>query len=120
MKKIKFYEYEKCSTCRNAAKFLEQNKISYERIPIVEQPPSLSELSQMLEIQGGEIKKIFNTSGVLYREMKLGEKIKDMSPKEALLLLSTHGKLVKRPFVLTEKGGLLGFKQEEWSRHFDV
>lgn len=113
----RIYQYEKCSTCRQALKFLDARKISYQAVPIVDQPPSLAELKEMLA-KVGDIKRLFNTSGVVYREMGLGEKLKTMSEGEALALLSKNGKLVKRPFVLLKNLGLLGFKIDEWKAAF--
>ena len=115
--KIRVYEYEKCSTCRQALKFLDARKVSYQRMPIVETPPTLAELKTMLTFTG-DLRRLFNTSGVVYREMGLGEKLKTMSEADALALLSKNGKLVKRPFVLLKDRGLLGFKEEEWKAAF--
>lgn len=114
---VKIYEYEGCSTCRKALKFLDARKVAYEAVPIVENPPSKAELKAMLEF-AGELKRLFNTSGVLYRELGVGEKLKTLSEDEALGLLAKHGKLVKRPFVLLKDRGLLGFKEEEWKAAF--
>ncbi|MFI5361446.1 MAG: arsenate reductase family protein [Elusimicrobiota bacterium] len=114
---IKVYEYAGCSTCRKALKFLDARKISYEAVPIVEAPPSKAELKTMLRF-AGDLRRLFNTSGVLYREMGVGEKLKTMSEDDALALLSKHGKLVKRPFVLLKDRGLLGFKEDEWNAAF--
>lgn len=116
MKKLKVYAYSGCSTCKNAIKYLEKKKIPFEEIPIVDQPPTLSELKKMLAFYDGKIGKLFNTSGLVYREMGLGEKLKNMSESDALVLLSKHGKLVKRPFVLSEKSGVVGFKEDEWKK----
>lgn len=116
MKKLRVYEYSGCSTCKKALKFLEAKKTAYEAIPIVEQPPTLAELKKMLELYEGKIGKLFNTSGLLYREMKLGEKLKTMSEKDALALLAKHGKLVKRPFLLAGAKGAVGFKEDEWKK----
>lgn len=115
MAKLKVYEYEKCSTCRDALKFLDKKKIPYERVPIVEHPPSLSELKKMVELVGGDFRKLFNTSGMVYRELKLSEKIGSMSVDEALRLLTTNGKLIKRPFVLGANVGVVGFREPEWA-----
>ena len=112
------YIYNKCSTCQNALKFLERKNISFVRKEIVETPPSVEELRTMLDYVGGDLKKIFNTSGQLYREMQLTEKLKSMSKEDAILLLSQHGMLVKRPFLLGDNFGLLGFKEIEWSQKF--
>lgn len=109
------YIYSKCSTCQNALKFLERKNISFVRKEIVETPPYVEELRTMLDYVGGNIKKIFNTSGQLYREMHLNEKLKSMS-EDTILLLSQHGMLVKRPFLLGDDFGLLGFKEIEWSK----
>ena len=117
MKKLKVYEYAKCSTCVKAKKFLEKNKIPFEAIGIVETPPTKTELKKMLTIlegRGEKINKLFNTSGVLYKEMKLSTKIADMKDAELIDLLSQHGKLIKRPFVLLENDGVVGFKEDEW------
>src|SRR5688572_9211537 len=105
MKKVRIYEYSKCSTCRNALKFLDRNNVNYEKLPILETPPTKAELRKMLEAYGGDVKKLFNTSGELYREMKLGAKIDSMSEDEALDLLGANGKLIKRPFVLFGETG---------------
>lgn len=116
MKKLKVYAYSGCSTCKNALKYLEKKKVPFEEIPIVNQPPTLAELKKMLGYYEGNLGKLFNTSGQVYREMKLGDKLKTMSESEALALLSKHGKLVKRPFVLGEKTGVVGFKEIEWKK----
>ena len=118
MKKLRIYEYSKCSTCRNALKFLDQHKVDYDKIPIVETPPTKAELRQMLAAQGGNLKKLFNTSGEVYREMKISEKIASMSESEALDLLASNGKLIKRPFVLGDKTGMVGFKEDDWKKAF--
>ena len=117
----KIYEYKGCSTCQKALKFLNARKIAYEKKAIVDEPPSKAELKKMLEMlqaKGGSIKNLFNTSGLVYREMKLGDKLPGMSESEALTLLSKNGKLVKRPFILTAKTGLVGFKEAEWKKIF--
>lgn len=113
---IKVYEYSGCSTCKKALKFLDQKGIPYEKIAIVEQPPTLEELRRMLAFQGGEVRKLFNTSGQVYRELKLGEKLGSMSEEAALNLLASNGKLVKRPFVLSGPQGLVGFNEDAWGR----
>jgi arsenate reductase len=116
---IRVYEYEGCSTCRKAIAWLDKKELTYERVPIIERPPTKDELRKMAKALGG-FKKLFNTSGLLYREMRLGTKIATMTEEEAVDLLSKHGKLVKRPFVLTPKGGLVGFKESDWSDAFGV
>lgn len=116
MKKILVYEYEKCSTCRDALKFLASRSCDVERRPIVDRPPSRAELKKMLGYLGGDLKRLFNTSGQVYRELKLGEKLPKMTESEALELLASDGKLIKRPFVLGEGFGVVGFREEEWKR----
>lgn len=114
MKKVKVYEYSKCSSCRKALQFLDRNKVAYEKVPIVETPPTKGELKKMLALQNGNLKKLFNTSGEVYRAMKIGEKLPSMSESEALDLLASNGKLIKRPFALDGDTGLVGFNEEDW------
>lgn len=116
MSSYKIYEYANCSTCKKALKFLESKKVKFEQVPIVEKPPSQAELKAMLQHLGGDFKKLFNTSGLLYREMGLSDKIKKMTADEAIKLLAQHGKLIKRPFLLGTKIGLVGFKETEWKK----
>ena len=113
---LKVYEYAKCSTCRKATKFLDAKKVTYQKIDITEKAPTQAELKTMLGHYNGELKKLFNTSGVVYREMKLGTKLADMTQAQAIKLLASNGKLVKRPFVLTSKKGCVGFKEDEWKK----
>jgi arsenate reductase len=117
MKKLKVYEYAKCGTCVKAKKFLEKNKVAFEPVGIVETPPTKAELKKMLSYlkeRGEKINKLFNTSGVLYKEMKLSTKIADMKEAELIDLLAEHGKLIKRPFLLLDNDGVVGFKEDEW------
>ena len=114
MKKLRIYEYAKCSTCRKALKFLDRNKVTYEKAVILDTPPTRAELKTMLAAQGGNVKKLFNTSGEVYREMKLGAKLDSMSVEQALDLLASNGRLVKRPFVLVGDTGMVGFNENEW------
>lgn len=114
---LKVYEYSKCSTCVKALRFLDQNKVKYEKIPIVEKAPSKKELQEMLKhlkSTGGSIKNLFNTSGLVYKEMNLSQKLPTMTETEALDLLSSNGKLVKRPFVIGNGAHLVGFREEVW------
>jgi arsenate reductase (glutaredoxin) len=119
---IKVYEYKGCSTCQKALKFLDSRKVKYERIPIVDQPPSKAELKKMLEhleADVGSFKNLFNTSGQMYRELDVSSKLKDgMTSGEAIELLAKHGKLVKRPFVVGPNYGLVGFKEDAWKKRF--
>ena len=113
---IRVYEYAGCSTCRKALAWLDKKGVRYEKVPIVETPPSKAELRRMAKLVGG-FRKLFNTSGLLYRELKLGEKVRSMTEEQALDLLSKHGKLVKRPFVLAGDSGLVGFNEADWARN---
>ncbi len=115
--KPKVYQYAKCSTCRKALKFLDARGVAYDAVPIVEQPPTKAELREMLK-RVGSLKKLFNTSGELYRELELAEKLPSMSEDQALELLSKHGKLVKRPFALVGEKGLVGFDEAQWNAAF--
>jgi arsenate reductase (glutaredoxin) len=112
---IVVYAYSRCSTCRNALSWLRANKIAFEERPIYTQPPSLAELRRMLALQGGELRRLFNTSGLEYRARNLKDALPKMSTDEALALLASDGRLVKRPFLLADKVGLLGFKEEVWA-----
>ncbi len=114
--KLRVYGYSGCSTCKKAQAFLKKNGIEFEDLAIVETPPTLAELRAMLGHQGGELKKLFNTSGQLYRELKMSEKLPRLGETEALELLSQHGKLVKRPFALGAGLGLVGFQEAEWKK----
>jgi arsenate reductase len=115
VKKPTVYTYAKCSTCRNAVKWLREQGIEFTEKAIRETPPSKTELKRMLGHQDGVLKKLFNTSGGDYREMKLGPKLLEMADKDALELLSQNGNLVKRPFLLTDSVGLVGFKADVWT-----
>lgn len=110
------YIYGKCSTCKKALLFLQLHKAVFTVKEITNEPPSIAELQQMLKYQNGNLKKLFNTSGLLYKEMQLSEKLEDLSLDEALSLLHRHGMLVKRPFLLGDHFGLTGFKEAEWSK----
>ena len=111
---LKIYQYPKCSTCRKALKFLDGAGMEYTSIDITENPPSKTQLKAMLKHLDGETKKLFNTSGVQYRELKIKDKLPSMTDAEAIDLLSQNGKLIKRPFLLAEDTGLVGFKEEIW------
>ncbi|NQZ02382.1 MAG: Spx/MgsR family RNA polymerase-binding regulatory protein [Bdellovibrionales bacterium] len=114
---MKVYQYKNCDSCKKALKYLDAKDVSYESLPIVDQPPTLTELKAMLgylKAAGGSVKNLFNSSGVQYREMGMSQKLKDgMSESDALKILSENGKLIKRPFVLTKNNGVVGFKPEK-------
>jgi len=118
MPAVKFYQYSKCSTCVKAKKFLESKGVDYKDIPIVDNPPTKTDLKKMLKAYNGELKKLFNTSGVMYREMNIKDKMPKMTEAKALELLSKNGKLIKRPFMISEKGSVVGFKEDEWKKLF--
>lgn len=107
--------YRKCSTCIKALKWLDTNGVEYTERPIIEENPSYEELKEWYEKSGLPLKKFFNTSGVLYKEMQLKDKLPAMSEEEQLKLLATDGKLVKRPLVVGENFVLTGFKEAEWN-----
>lgn len=109
-----FLCYKRCSTCKKAQKFLDEKKADYQMRDIVEDNPTYEELKKWYEKSGLPIKRFFNTSGMLYREMQLKDKLPSMSEDEMLKLLSTNGMLVKRPLVVTEDAVLVGFKEAEW------
>ena len=112
---IKVYCYSKCSTCKKAIKWLEDNKINHEVIDIKENHPDEKTLKELHKKSGLPLKKFFNTSGMLYREMELSKKLPDMSEAEMYKLLASDGMLVKRPLLITDKGVMPGFKEETWS-----
>ena len=107
--------YRKCSTCIKALKWLEANNIAFEERPTVEQNPTYEELKAWHQMSGLPLKKFFNTSGMIYKEMKLKDKLAEMSEEEQLQLLATNGMLVKRPLVVGENFVLTGFKESEWN-----
>ena len=109
-----FLQYPKCTTCRKAKKFLQENNVNFNDRDITIENPTVEELEKWRDLSGLEIKKFFNTSGVLYKEMKLKDKIKDMSREEMIKLLATDGKLVKRPLLICEDKVLVGFKEEQY------
>ena len=114
MEKFTFLHYPKCGTCRKAQKWLDENGISYEPRLIVEDHPNAEELKKWIGQSGLPLKKFFNTSGVVYKEMNLKDKLPTMSEDEQIELLASNGKLVKRPLMVSESQVLVGFKQEEW------
>ena len=109
-----FLEYPKCSTCQKAKKWLDEHQISYEDRHIVENNPTFEELKGWYERSGLPLKKFFNTSGMLYKEMKLKDKLPELSEEEQLKLLATNGMLVKRPLIVDGDRVLTGFKMAEW------
>ena len=113
-KNLKVLVYRKCSTCLKALKWLEVNQVVFDERPIKEENPSYEELKAWYEMSGLPLKKFFNTSGILYKQMNLKDKLKEMSEDEQLKLLATDGMLVKRPLVIGDDFVLTGFKEKEW------
>lgn len=112
--KITVLCYKKCNTCQKALKWLEDNGIEYQERPIKEEHPDGEELREWYKKSGLPLKKFFNTSGNLYKEMSLKDKLPKMSVEEQLALLATDGMLVKRPLVVGDGVVLTGFKEAEW------
>ncbi|MFQ9894379.1 MAG: arsenate reductase family protein [Emergencia sp.] len=112
---MKVYCYARCSTCRKALTWLDEKGVEYELFDIKEQNPSLDQLKEWYEKSGLPLKKFFNTSGMIYRDMGLSKKLPEMNDEEQLALLSTDGMLVKRPLVIGDEFVLTGFKEPEWA-----
>jgi arsenate reductase len=111
---LKVYIYQKCSTCRDALKWLNDHSVAHKSIAIRETPPSVAELQKSLRHFDGNLRKLFNTSGIDYRAMGLKDQLPTMSETEALTLLSKNGNLVKRPFVIGDGVHLVGFDADLW------
>ena len=112
-----FVQYPKCSTCRKAKKWLDEHDIEYESRHIIEENPTAEEIESWWNLSDLPLKRFFNTSGMKYRELKLKDKLPDMSEKEQFELLATDGMLVKRPIVVGDDFVLVGFKQKEWEEN---
>ena len=106
--------YRKCSTCIKALNWLDGNMVAFDERPIKEENPTYEELKAWYEMSGMPLKKFFNTSGLIYKDMELKDKLAQMSEEEQLRLLATNGMLVKRPLVVGEDFVLTGFKEKEW------
>ena len=104
--KYLFLEYPKCSTCRNAKKWLDEHKVAYEDRHIIDQHPSAEELTEWIGRSKLPLKNFFNTSGLVYKAMQLKDKLPSMSEKEQIL--------IKRPLLVSENQVLVGFKAAEW------
>ncbi len=111
-----FIEYPKCSTCKKAKKFLDENNIKYIDRHILEETPNVEELSKWIKRSNLDINKFFNTSGMKYRELNLKEKLKTIRDEEKIKLLASDGMLIKRPLLITDNLILVGFKQSEWEK----
>ncbi len=113
---LTFYWYPKCGTCRKAKKWLDEHELTYEEIHIAENPPSRTDLENLYQKSGLDIKKFFNTSGMKYRELGLKDKVKTMSDDELLDLLATDGMLIKRPILTDGQRVTVGFNEENYEK----
>lgn len=111
-----FLGYDKCSTCRNAKKWLDNNHISHTARPIIEQNPTEEELKTWIAESKLPLKSFFNTSGLVYKALQLKDKLPSMSEEEQIKLLASDGKLIKRPLLVNKDFVLVGFKPEEWEK----
>ncbi|MCY9666095.1 arsenate reductase family protein [Paenibacillus alginolyticus] len=112
---VKIFCYDKCGTCRSAIKWLKNHHVDItESVPLFETPPSAKELAKLLGDSGLEIKKFFNTSGDVYKEMSLKDKLSSMSQEQMLELLASNGRLIKRPIVTDGHKVTVGFKEAEY------
>lgn len=109
------YTLSNCDTCRKAVKWLRGRGLEFEERAIRETPPSAAEVRAMLQAQGGDLRKVFNVAGGEFRALKLAEKLPAITEPEAVRLLSANGSLVKRPFLIGQGVGLVGFKEDEWA-----
>lgn len=110
----KFICYPKCTTCQKAKKWLDENNIEYEIRDIKVENPNIDEIKDFYRLSGQPLKKLFNTSGLIYKSMDLKNKLSEMSEEDMISLLSTDGMLVKRPLLVSEDFILIGFKEKEW------
>ncbi len=110
----KVYCYDKCTTCKKALAWLDANKIQYEKIDIKADHPDEATLRKFHKESGLPLKKFFNTSGILYREQKLSEKLPTMTEDEQFKLLASDGMLVKRPLLVCDDAVIPGFKEDTW------
>lgn len=113
---IKIYCYPRCTTCQRAVKWLDSKSAEYDLINIKENNPDKETLRALWQKSGLDLKKFFNTCGILYREKNLSQKLPSMSDEEKLDLLSTDGMLVKRPILITATSVCVGFKEVEWEK----
>ncbi|MCZ8519374.1 MULTISPECIES: arsenate reductase family protein [Paenibacillus] len=111
---LKVYQYPSCSTCRSAVKWLKEHGWELELVHIVEQPPTVEELREIIPRSGLEIKKWFNVSGEVYKELGLKDKLPVLSEEEKIELLASNGKLIKRPVVISGSRVTVGFKADQY------
>lgn len=110
----KVYCYSKCTTCKKALKWLDENKVEHTVIDIKEDHPDEKTLRELHKKSGLPLRKFFNTSGQLYREMELSKKLPDMSEDEMFKILASDGMLVKRPLLITGDRVIPGFQEDAW------
>ncbi len=115
---ITYYAYPKCTTCRKAKKWLDEQGTEYNEINIAEAPPSKEQLSEMYKASGVELKKFFNTSGLKYRELGLKDKLPQMTEEGQLELLASDGMLIKRPLTYGDDKVTLGFKEQDFEANW--
>lgn len=114
--KVLFIEYPKCSTCKKAKKWLDEHGVKYDDRHIKEQRPTRQELEKWYGMSGFLLKRFFNTSGVLYKQLGLKDKLPQMSEEQQIDLLATDGMIVKRPLIIADDFVLVGFKEKEWEQ----
>jgi len=113
---VKFYGYKKCSTCIKAEKFLRDAGVVYEFIDIIQKPPSSDELAAVAENANLALNKLFNTTGIQYRELKIKEKLPDLTELETLDMLASNGRLIRRPLITDGKRATVGFKEDQLNK----
>lgn len=118
MNTVLFYEYANCSTCKKAKKWLQEQRVVFKAISIVDTPPTYDELVKHVRDSGLELKKFFNTSGESYRKLGLSTKLAKLSPLQQMELLANDGKLIKRPLLVKGTEVLVGFKEDEYAKTF--
>jgi arsenate reductase len=116
MNAIRLYTLSNCDTCRRAVKWLRAHQLAFDERAIRETPPTAAELRTALAACDGELRRLFNTSGRDYRELRLADKLPQLSEADALALLAGNGNLVKRPFLVSGRTALVGFNEAAWSR----
>lgn len=116
---MEFIEYGKCSTCQKAKKFLDSRNVKYIDRPIKEKNPTFDEIKLWIKKYDIPIKKLFNTSGLKYKELNLKEKLLDMSDDDKIKILASDGMLVKRPLLISGDKILIGFREKEWEDYFN-
>lgn len=116
---LSMYVYSNCGTCQKAKKYLKEKGITFTELPIRATTPSKQELKRMLKYMDGDLRKLFNTSGMDYRSQNLKEDLPSMTTHEAIEMLHSNGNLIKRPFLIGEDFGTVGFKEDVWDALLD-